>query len=60
MCIRKYLRHRLTHHITRKDGTVEKTTLLCHIDTVDEVAYYEAGGILQYVVGNLTGMTKAA
>jgi len=50
----------VTCQITRKDGSVEKTTLLCRIDTVDEVAYYEAGGILQYVVGNLTGMTKAA
>jgi aconitase A len=26
---------------------------LCRIDTRDEVAYYESGGILQYVLNNI-------
>ncbi len=40
--------------ITRMDGSQEKTTLLCRIDTIDELHYYTDGGILQYVMGNLT------
>ena len=43
--------------ITRADGSSEEITLLCRIDTEDEVAYYENGGILQYVLRN---MMKAA
>jgi aconitate hydratase len=39
--------------ITRKDGSTEETDLLCRIDTVDEVDYYLAGGILQYVLTKL-------
>ena len=39
------------------DGTTRDVTLLCRVDTVDEVAYYEHGGILQYV---LRGMATAA
>ena len=39
--------------ITRTDGSTEETTLLCRIDTVDEVDYYLAGGILQYVLTKL-------
>jgi aconitate hydratase len=31
--------------------------VVCRIDTIDEVAYYRHGGILQYV---LRGMAKAA
>jgi len=41
--------------ITRMDGTQQTTTLLCRIDTLDELAYYENGGILQYVMRNLLG-----
>ena len=41
--------------ITRTDGGSEDMALLCRIDTVDEVQYFQSGGILQYVLGNLTG-----
>ncbi|MCH7550991.1 MAG: aconitate hydratase AcnA, partial [Proteobacteria bacterium] len=36
--------------ITRADGTSEDLTLLCRIDTLDEVDYYLHGGILHYVL----------
>jgi len=36
--------------ITRQDGTFEEITMLCRIDTLDEVDYYLHGGILQYVL----------
>ena len=36
--------------ITRADGERVETTLKCRIDTADEVAYYENGGILHYVL----------
>ena len=39
--------------ITYEDGSTKETTLLCRIDTGDEVAYYKNGGILQYVMKNL-------
>jgi len=43
--------------ITRADGHVIKTEVLCRVDTADEVEYYRNGGILHYV---LRGMAKAA
>ena len=43
--------------IHRVDGKVDTVPVTCRIDTVDEVAYYQHGGILQYV---LRGMAKAA
>jgi aconitate hydratase len=43
----------VTLTIHRTDGTSQQTTLLCRIDTLDEVEYYLAGGILQYVLMNL-------
>jgi len=36
--------------VTDKNGSVLSVDVLCRIDTRDEVAYYEAGGILQYVL----------
>jgi len=36
--------------VTDKTGSVLSVDVLCRIDTRDEVAYYEAGGILQYVL----------
>ena len=39
--------------ITRSDGSSENITLLCRIDTLDEVEYYRHGGILPYVLRNL-------
>ncbi|MDA8050716.1 MAG: aconitate hydratase AcnA [Rhodospirillales bacterium] len=43
--------------IHRPDGKTEKIPVRCRVDTLDEVAYYRHGGILQYV---LRGMAKAA
>jgi aconitate hydratase len=43
--------------ITRADGRVDRITVLCRVDTLDEVNYYQHGGILHYV---LRGMAKAA
>ncbi len=39
--------------ITRKDGSQEKVDLLVRLDTLDEVEYFNNGGILQYVLRNL-------
>ncbi|WP_425406978.1 aconitate hydratase AcnA [Hwanghaeella sp.] len=39
--------------INRVDGSSEKITVLCRIDTLDEVEYYRNGGILQYVLRNI-------
>ena len=41
--------------VTDETGSVLAIEVLCRIDTRDEVAYYEAGGILQYVLDNLKG-----
>ncbi|TAH33390.1 MAG: aconitate hydratase, partial [Alphaproteobacteria bacterium] len=41
--------------ITRANGKKEEITLLCRIDTVDEVDYYRHGGILPYVLRNMMG-----
>ena len=38
---------------TRTDGSSEEITLLCRIDTLDEVDYFRHGGILQYVLRNM-------
>lgn len=43
----------LTAQITFADGTVKDVTLLCRIDTEDELSYYRNGGILHYVLRNL-------
>ncbi len=39
--------------IHRSDGSSQEISLLCRIDTADEVAYYKNGGILSYVLRNL-------
>ncbi len=39
--------------IRRADGSSEDVTLLCRIDTLDEVEYYRNGGILPYVLRNM-------
>ena len=39
--------------IRHGDGTVRELPLLCRIDTGDEVAYFENGGILHYVLRNM-------
>ncbi|CAG4921709.1 unnamed protein product [Acidocella sp. C78] len=43
--------------IRRANGTTDKVSLLCRVDTADEVLYYQNGGILHYVLRN---MAKAA
>ena len=43
--------------IKRADGKVDRITVQCRIDTVDEVEYYRNGGILPYV---LRGLLKSA
>ena len=47
----------LTLVIHRANGTTDRVLVTCRIDTVDEVGYYQHGGILQYV---LREMAKAA
>jgi aconitate hydratase len=47
----------LTLVIHRPNGKVDQVPVTCRIDTIDEVAYYQHGGILQYV---LREMAKAA
>jgi len=39
--------------ITYADGAVREISLLCRIDTLDEVEYFRHGGILQYVLRNM-------
>lgn len=39
--------------IKRADGSVEEIQLTCRIDTLDEVDYYQHGGILHYVLRQL-------
>jgi aconitate hydratase len=45
--------------IRRKDGTSTEIKLTCRIDTVDEVEYYRSGGILTYVLKNLSTSKSA-
>ena len=40
----------LTLIISREDGTHEEVEVLCRIDTLNEVEYFKAGGILHYVL----------
>ena len=39
--------------VRRADGSTEQITLLCRLDTEDEVDYYVNGGILHYTIRNL-------
>jgi len=39
--------------ITREDGSQEPVDVLCRIDTLNEVEYFKAGGILHYVLRQL-------
>jgi aconitate hydratase len=50
-------RMNLDMRVHRAGGAVDTVSLVCRVDTVDEVNYYRHGGILQYV---LRGMAKAA
>ncbi len=42
-----------TATMRRADGEVVKVPLLCRIDTLDELEYFKAGGILHYVLRKL-------
>ncbi len=46
-------RAELACRITRTDGSVSETSLLCRIDTADELAYFNNGGILHYVLRDI-------
>ncbi len=39
--------------IQRAEGKIDKVTLVCRIDTLDEIEYFRHGGILPYVLRNL-------
>ncbi len=43
----------MTVEITRTDGSKTSVEVLCRIDTLDEIDYYNNGGILQFVLRNL-------
>jgi aconitate hydratase len=43
--------------LRRKDGTAKTFSVLCRIDTLDEIEYYKNGGILHFV---LRSIAKAA
>ncbi|MBP7252927.1 MAG: aconitate hydratase AcnA [Alphaproteobacteria bacterium] len=43
----------LTMVMTRADGSSQNIPLLCRIDTMSEVDYFQHGGVLQYVLRNL-------
>ena len=43
----------LAVQITREDGQQENIDVLCRIDTLNEVEYFKAGGILHYVLRQL-------
>ncbi|MGH6902549.1 MAG: aconitate hydratase, partial [Geminicoccaceae bacterium] len=46
--------------IRRKGGATTATTLLCRIDTLDEVDYFRHGGILHYVLRQLLAQAEPA
>ncbi|QIO04999.1 aconitate hydratase AcnA [Acinetobacter shaoyimingii] len=39
--------------VKRQDGSVDQFKVLCRIDTLNEIEYFKAGGILHYVLRNL-------
>ncbi len=46
-------RQKLDAQITFADGRTETVSLICRIDTLDELDYFRAGGILPYVLRHL-------
>ena len=46
-------RQDLVLRIHRPDGRIDETRLMSRLDTENEIAYFESGGILQYVLNNL-------
>jgi aconitate hydratase len=50
----------VTLTITRAGGKKEEITLMCRIDTEDEIDYMKNGGILHYVLRSLVSAKSAA
>jgi len=46
-------RKKVTARVTYPDGRTVAMPLVARIDTVDEIAYFKSGGILQHVLRNL-------
>ena len=46
-------RQKMTARVTYGDGSVKNVPILCRIDTVDELEYFNNGGIIQYVLRDL-------
>jgi aconitate hydratase len=46
-------RQKLLAEIVAADGSLKRVTLICRIDTLDELEYFKNGGILQYVLRQL-------
>ena len=46
--------------VTRTDGSTVETTVISRLDTENEIAYFESGGILQYVLNNLVEAADAS
>jgi aconitate hydratase len=42
--------------VKRVDGSIDRFKVLCRIDTLNEVEYFKAGGILHYVLRNLIAL----
>jgi aconitate hydratase len=53
-------RQTATLHIERRDGRRESVALVLRIDTPIEAAYFSAGGILPYVLGQLLAKAETA
>ncbi len=47
----------LACRIHRSSGSIETVSLLCRIDTLDELEYFRHGGILQYVLRSMMKKT---
>ena len=46
--------------VTRSNGSTAETTVMSRLDTENEIAYFESGGILQYVLNNLIEAASAS
>ncbi len=46
-------RQQMDLKVTRTDGSSETIQVMARLDTDNEIAYFKAGGILQYVLNNL-------
>jgi aconitate hydratase len=53
-------RQDLTLTVRRADGSTTETTVMSRLDTENEIAYFESGGILQYVLNNLVEAADAS